>query len=119
MQQRVVSFINLGELCFRDSMLLTSNASLKTAAESYGVEVKKGHLPHPYFQNCASAQELQDRLNGKVCWKVLYLYMDWFNDAKDKEFHKRVAGRTWEQWRDEQPLRKEFQPGKMCDFVQK
>ena len=111
MQQLVVSFINLGELCFRDSMLLTSNASLKTGAESYGVEVKKGYLPHAYLQNCSSVADILDRINGTVHWKTLEPYMDLFSDVKDKDLHKRVADRTWELWRDEQPLHKEFQPG--------
>lgn len=32
--------------------------------------------------------------------------MDWFSEeANDEELHSSKAGRTWEQWRDEQPVR--------------
>ena len=48
-------------------------------------------------------------------WKTLQPYMDWFADAKHKELHTRVAGRTWEQWRGGQPVHKESKPEKICD----
>ena len=32
--------------------------------------------------------------------------MDWFGEANDEELHSRKAGRSWEDWRDEQPVRK-------------
>ena len=50
---------------------------------------------------------------GNWFWKP---YMDWFERAGDPELHTRVAGRSWEQWRDQQPLRKAFDPAKICHF---
>ena len=46
-------------------------------------------------------------------------YMDWFNDVKPKDLQARVANRTFEQWREEQPMRKEsLKRGKdtVCHF---
>ena len=104
-------------LVFRDSCLITMS-SLKNAANSYGVLASKGYLPHGYLQNCESTTEILERINRDVTWRELEPYMDWFTDAKDEDLHERKAGRTWEQWRDEQPLRKEFQPDKVCHFRQ-
>ena len=85
-------------MVFRDSQLLTSNASLKTAAESYGVVTKKGYLPHAYLQNCRSLKEILDRINTTVPWSTMEpCFIDWLVDAEHNELHKRVAGRTWKQ----------------------
>jgi len=111
---RFISFA-YKDLVFRDSCLITMS-SLKAAANSYGVQASKGYLPHGYLQNCSSARELLDRINRTMPWRELEPYMDWFTDAKDDDLHERKAGRTWEQWRDEQPLRKAFEPDKICDF---
>jgi len=48
------------------------------------------------------------RLHGDITWKELEPYMDWFSDTKKAELQVRVFGRTWEQWRDAQPLRQQF-----------
>ena len=93
-------------------------SSLKSAANSYGVASSKGYLPHRYVQNCSSATEILERINRTMPWRDLELYMDWFTDVTDAKLHERKAGRTWEQWRDEQPLRKEFDPEKICNFRQ-
>lgn len=34
--------------------------------------------------------------------------MDWFGDCTNEELHTRIQGRTWEQWRDQQPVRIQF-----------
>ena len=37
-------------------------------------------------------------------------------DGKDGDLHRRKAGRTWEQWRGEQPFRKSFDSNNSCDI---
>ena len=56
------------------------------------------------------------RVNGTVPWADLEPYMDWFADAGAKELHTRKAGRTWEEWRDAQPMKTDFDPNKLCRF---
>ena len=51
-------------------------------------------------------RQILSRLHGSVTWAALEPCMDWFSEANDEELHSRKAGRTWEQWRDEQPVRK-------------
>ena len=63
-------------------------------------------LQSRYLQNCRDEDEILSRLHGSVTWAALEPYMDWFSEANDEELHSRKAGRTWEQWRDEQPVRK-------------
>ena len=63
-----------------------------------------GVSPHRYLQNCKDEEEILRRLHGNVTWAALEPYMDWFSEANDEELHSRKAGRTWEQWRDEQPV---------------
>tara|TARA_Y100001963_G_scaffold154732_1_gene244166 strand:- start:726 stop:4754 length:4029 start_codon:yes stop_codon:yes gene_type:complete len=102
-------------LLFRDSCLITMS-SLAAAANSYGVEASKGYLPHGFLQNVSSFEEVIRRINSRPTWGQLEPYIDWFHDATDSELHTRKAGRTWEQWRDEQPCRKAFDPEAVCDF---
>jgi len=94
-------------------------SSLSAAAISHGLPTLKGGLPHRYLQNCKNPQELLDRLHGQVTWTELEPYMDWFSECKDLQ--KRKAGRTWEQWRDEQPVRQHWVEHKdeKIDFLQK
>jgi len=105
-------------LVFRDSCLITMS-SLSAAAISHGLSTLKDGLPHRYLQNCKNPQELLDRLHGQVTWTELEPYMDWFSECKDLQ--KRKAGRTWEQWRDEQPVRQHWVEHKdeKIDFLQK
>ena len=93
------------DLVFRDSCLITMS-SLASACTAFGLETSKGFLPHRYLQNCHDEDEILRRLHGTVTWAELEPYMDWFSEANDEELHSRKAGRTWEQWRDEQPVRK-------------
>ena len=72
------------------------------------MKVKKGYLPHGYLQNCDSVAQILWRLKNPVPWGDLEPYMDWFNDAKPKDLQARKANRTFEQWREEQPMRQEF-----------
>ena len=81
-------------------------SSLASACTAFGLETSKGFLPHRYLQNCHDEDEILSRLHGSVTWAALEPYMDWFSEANDEELHSRKAGRTWEQWRDEQPVRK-------------
>lgn len=111
---KLISF-TYNNLVFRDSCLLTLS-SLKDAAAACGAKSSKGYLPHGYLQNCASADEVLQRINGIVPWRMLEPFCDWFHDLDDAELHKRVAGRTWEQWRDQQPFRRSFNPDALCDF---
>ena len=113
MQQCDICLSHLRETHFRDSLLLATS-NLKAAASSYGVETKKGYLPHGYLQNCTSLKEILARINTMVPWSTLEPFIDWFTDVEQKELHKRVACRTWEHWRDEQPLREEFTPNEFC-----
>ena len=81
-----------------------------------GSRPTKRYLPHAYLNGCSSTNEILARINGIVPWKTLQPYMDWLADTDPKELHQRKAGRTWEQWRDEQPLHKEFKPANICNF---
>ena len=102
-------------LVFRDSILITA-ASLKASANSYGIEQKKGYLPHGYLQNCASTTEILHRLNGTVKWDALKKYMDWFEDEKPQNLQTRIKGRTHQQWIESLSTWKEFDGSKLCNF---
>ena len=103
-------------LVFRDSCLITMS-SLAAACTAFGLETSKGFLPHRYLQNCRNEQEILDRLHGKVSWDQLEPYMDWFGEADDEELHSRKAGRSWEEWRDAQPVRQFWQSNKEVVFT--
>jgi len=111
---RLVSF-RYKNLLFRDSCLLTVS-SLKAAAEACGTQTSKGYLPHRYLQQCQSHEEILQRINSHIRWAELEPYCDWFHDVGDEELHTRVAGRSWEAWRDQQPCRRVFDPHAMCNF---
>ena len=104
-------------LVFRDSLQLT-NSSLKAAALAYGCEASKGYLPHRYLQNCASREQLLERIHNRVPYKDLEPYMDWFADTDDGEMHKREHGRTYEEWIASTQIYKDWFKKKddECDF---
>ena len=94
-------------LIFRDSMLIATS-SLDEAAKAYDIPESKGYLPHSYLQNCSSLAEILRRINNPVPWEKLDSHVDWFHEVKKDDLQKRVAGRTFEAWKEEQPIRKEF-----------
>lgn len=95
-------------LIFRDSMLLSS-ASLASAAESHGLSCPKLYFPHRYLQDLRDEEEALERLVSKPLWSDLEPYMDWFSGVKDiKELQRRKVGRTWEAWRNEQEIYKDW-----------
>ena len=106
-------------LIFRDSMLIAMS-SLDAAAKAYGVEESKGYLPHSYIQNCTTLTEILERLNNPVSWRTMEPYMDWFHAVSTEDLQKRETGRSFEDWREEQPLHKEFhrhvEKGDMYNF---
>ncbi len=91
-------------------------SSLSSACTAFGLKTAKGFLPHRYLQNCRDEREILDRLHGKVTWVQLEPYMDWFSEATDDELHSRKAGRSWEDWRDEQPVRQYWEEHKDEEF---
>ena len=95
-------------LIFRDS-ILTATSSLDEAAKAYDIPESKGYLPHSYLQNCSSLTEILHKINTPVLWSDLEDHIDWFHEVKKDDLQKRVAGRTFEAWKEEQPIRKEFQ----------
>ena len=92
-------------LIFRDSCLITMS-SLSAACNAFSLKTSKGYFPHRYLQNCHSEAELLNRLHGRVKWRDLEIYMDWFSDCTDQELHTRVYNKTHDEWRKEQPVYK-------------
>ena len=114
-------------LVFRDACLITMS-SLSSACKAFGIPTEKGSLPHRYLQNCASEDDILSRIHGRVTWGQLEPYMDWFSEAGDSELHHRKAGRTYEDWIGQQPLRKFWLERKdtqfsfkdeMCSYLEK
>ena len=100
--------------------MLIAMSSLDAAAKAYDIPESKGSMPHLYLQNCASLTQILERINTPVPWATLEPYIDWFHAVSHDDLHKRVKGRSFEAWREEQPTRKEFHKHvnneDVCDF---
>ena len=110
-------FFKLRNLISRDSFLIATS-SLANACKAYGVEVSKGSLSHAYLQGCDSLTQILDRLHGTVMWNELEPYIDFFAETGPAELQFRKHGRTLQEWKQEQPLCKEWaaRAGEVCDF---
>lgn len=107
--------VKFGDLVFRDARLITQG-SLAAAATSFGLQATKGYLPHQYLQNCIDAEDILRRLHATVRWDDLLPYIDWFAETGEAELHQRKAGRTHEEWIEEQPVRKFFVANREREF---
>lgn len=103
------------DLIFRDACLITMS-SLSSACTAFAIETSKGSLPHLYLQNCKSEGEILARIHGRTSWGELEPYMQWFSETSDAELHHRKAGRSYEEWRDQQPLRQFWVQNKGVEF---
>ena len=102
--------------------MLVAKGSLDALAKAYGIPESKGYLPHGYFQNCDSHEQILERIYMPVKWTTLAPHIDWFHDSSMSELQHRALGRTYEEWIEEQGTRKEYlrtiaaDPDAICDM---
>lgn len=71
------------KLLFMDACLMIP-MSLRRAAKSFGLTIKKGHFPHLYFQHLEDEKTFFQRLGFQGTWGELEEYMSWYDDVKGK-----------------------------------